>query len=162
MVCGAVEATAPQWRFSTDADRGMEIMDIGEPFLQWDKNLSELSEPGENDILYSTVSVDLLMIPLHDYHLSLRMFWCVATSVRSSRMHLNYSKHYNLQHLVIRIVFIWLDRSQRHFKWDLYDYWCAMSSTWLQGIKFRWWSWLNHSAVLHKVMGLTHLDKLSI
>lgn len=49
-------------------------MDIGEPFLQWDKNLSELSEPGENDILYSTVSVDLLMIPLHDYHLSLRMF----------------------------------------------------------------------------------------
>ncbi|XP_077090992.1 cyclic AMP-responsive element-binding protein 3-like protein 2 [Siphateles boraxobius] len=32
----------------------MEIMDIGEPFLQWDKNLSELSEPGENDILYST------------------------------------------------------------------------------------------------------------
>lgn len=34
----------------------MEIMDSGEPFLQWDKNLSELSEPGENDILYSTVS----------------------------------------------------------------------------------------------------------
>ncbi|XP_026090950.1 cyclic AMP-responsive element-binding protein 3-like protein 2 [Carassius auratus] len=38
----------------------MEIMDSGEPFLQWDKNLSELSEPGENDILYSTHFTELL------------------------------------------------------------------------------------------------------
>uniref|UniRef100_A0A673FR30 Cyclic AMP-responsive element-binding protein 3-like protein 2 n=1 Tax=Sinocyclocheilus rhinocerous TaxID=307959 RepID=A0A673FR30_9TELE len=38
----------------------MEIMGSGEPFLQWDKNLSELSEPGENDILYSTHFTELL------------------------------------------------------------------------------------------------------
>ncbi|XP_016125810.1 cyclic AMP-responsive element-binding protein 3-like protein 2 [Sinocyclocheilus grahami] len=38
----------------------MEIMDSGEPFLQWDKNLSELSEPGENDILFSTHFTELL------------------------------------------------------------------------------------------------------
>ncbi|XP_073694314.1 cyclic AMP-responsive element-binding protein 3-like protein 2 [Garra rufa] len=38
----------------------MEIMDSGETFLQWDKNLSELSEPGENDILYSTHFTELL------------------------------------------------------------------------------------------------------
>lgn len=38
----------------------MEIMDSGEPFLQWDKNLSELSEAGENDILYSTHFTELL------------------------------------------------------------------------------------------------------
>ncbi len=59
------------WRFTTDADRGMEIMDSGEPFLQWDKNLSELSESGENDILYSTVSRNLLIIPWHHCHLHL-------------------------------------------------------------------------------------------
>lgn len=49
-------------------------MDSGETFLQWDKNLSELSEAGDNDILYSTVSGNLLMMPWHDCHLSLRMF----------------------------------------------------------------------------------------
>uniref|UniRef100_A0A9J7ZGE2 Cyclic AMP-responsive element-binding protein 3-like protein 2 n=1 Tax=Cyprinus carpio carpio TaxID=630221 RepID=A0A9J7ZGE2_CYPCA len=38
----------------------MEIMDSGEPFLQWDKNLSELSEPGDSDILYSTHFTELL------------------------------------------------------------------------------------------------------
>lgn len=39
----------------------MEILDSGEPFLHWDRNLSELSEPGENDgVLYSTVSIRLL------------------------------------------------------------------------------------------------------
>lgn len=35
-------------------------MDSGETFLQWDKNLSELSESGENDILYSTHFTELL------------------------------------------------------------------------------------------------------
>ncbi|KAK9975648.1 hypothetical protein ABG768_020889 [Culter alburnus] len=38
----------------------MEIMDSGETFLQWDKNLSELSEAGDNDILYSTHFTELL------------------------------------------------------------------------------------------------------
>ncbi|XP_052439189.1 cyclic AMP-responsive element-binding protein 3-like protein 2 isoform X1 [Carassius gibelio] len=38
----------------------MEIMGSGEPFLQWDKNLSELSEPGDSDILYSTHFSELL------------------------------------------------------------------------------------------------------
>lgn len=36
-------------------------MDSGEPFLQWDRNLSELSEPGENDnMLYSNHFTELL------------------------------------------------------------------------------------------------------
>lgn len=40
----------------------MEIMDSGEPFLQWDRNLSELSEPGDNDnILYSNVSENIFI-----------------------------------------------------------------------------------------------------
>uniref|UniRef100_A0A673I9M8 Cyclic AMP-responsive element-binding protein 3-like protein 2 n=1 Tax=Sinocyclocheilus rhinocerous TaxID=307959 RepID=A0A673I9M8_9TELE len=38
----------------------MEIMDSGETFLQWDKNLSELSEAGDSDILYSTHFTELL------------------------------------------------------------------------------------------------------
>ncbi|XP_065120298.2 cyclic AMP-responsive element-binding protein 3-like protein 2 [Paramisgurnus dabryanus] len=39
----------------------MEIMDSGEPFLQWDRNLSELSEPGDNDnMLYSNHFTELL------------------------------------------------------------------------------------------------------
>lgn len=36
----------------------MEILDSGEQFLHWDRNLSELSEPGESEgVLYSTVSI---------------------------------------------------------------------------------------------------------
>lgn len=42
-------------------------MDSGETFLQWDKNLSELSEAGDNDILYSTVSGNLLMIAIFHF-----------------------------------------------------------------------------------------------
>ncbi|XP_030632237.1 cyclic AMP-responsive element-binding protein 3-like protein 2 isoform X2 [Chanos chanos] len=39
----------------------MEVLDSSEPFLQWDRNLSELSEPGENDsVLYSTHFTELL------------------------------------------------------------------------------------------------------
>ncbi|XP_076153088.1 cyclic AMP-responsive element-binding protein 3-like protein 2 [Alosa pseudoharengus] len=39
----------------------MEILDSAEPFLHWDRNLSELSEPGENDgVLYSTHFTELL------------------------------------------------------------------------------------------------------
>ncbi|XP_012685722.1 cyclic AMP-responsive element-binding protein 3-like protein 2 [Clupea harengus] len=39
----------------------MEILDGGEPFLHWDRNLSELSEGGENDgVLYSTHFTELL------------------------------------------------------------------------------------------------------
>lgn len=35
----------------------MEILDSSETFLQWDRNLSELSEAGDHDnVLYSTVS----------------------------------------------------------------------------------------------------------
>lgn len=35
----------------------MEMLDSGEPFLHWDKNLSELSEAGEIDCaLYTNVS----------------------------------------------------------------------------------------------------------
>ncbi|KAL7827738.1 hypothetical protein AOLI_G00308900 [Acnodon oligacanthus] len=39
----------------------MEILDSGEPFLQWDRNLSELSEPCDSDgALYSTHFTELL------------------------------------------------------------------------------------------------------
>ncbi|XP_051977159.1 cyclic AMP-responsive element-binding protein 3-like protein 2 [Xyrauchen texanus] len=39
----------------------MEIMDSGEPFLQWDRTLSELSDAGDNDsMLYSTHFTELL------------------------------------------------------------------------------------------------------
>uniref|UniRef100_A0A8C7U7A9 Cyclic AMP-responsive element-binding protein 3-like protein 2 n=1 Tax=Oncorhynchus mykiss TaxID=8022 RepID=A0A8C7U7A9_ONCMY len=39
----------------------MEILDSTESFLHWDRNLSELSEPGENEhVLYSTHFTDLL------------------------------------------------------------------------------------------------------
>uniref|UniRef100_A0A674DGS7 Cyclic AMP-responsive element-binding protein 3-like protein 2 n=1 Tax=Salmo trutta TaxID=8032 RepID=A0A674DGS7_SALTR len=39
----------------------MEILDSTESFLRWDRNLSELSEPGENEhVLYSTHFTDLL------------------------------------------------------------------------------------------------------
>ncbi|KAG7456007.1 hypothetical protein MATL_G00247210 [Megalops atlanticus] len=39
----------------------MEILDSGEPFLHWDRNLSELSEPGENDnVVYNTHFTELL------------------------------------------------------------------------------------------------------
>ncbi|KAJ8006523.1 hypothetical protein DPEC_G00108140 [Dallia pectoralis] len=39
----------------------MEILDSTESFLHWDRNLSELSEPGENDsMLYSTHFTELL------------------------------------------------------------------------------------------------------
>ncbi|XP_053505986.1 cyclic AMP-responsive element-binding protein 3-like protein 2 [Ictalurus furcatus] len=39
----------------------MEILDSSEPFLQWDRNLSELSESADNDnVLYSTHFTDLL------------------------------------------------------------------------------------------------------
>ncbi|XP_051543791.1 cyclic AMP-responsive element-binding protein 3-like protein 2 isoform X2 [Myxocyprinus asiaticus] len=39
----------------------MEIMESGEPFLQWDRNLSELSDTGDNDnMLYSTHFTELL------------------------------------------------------------------------------------------------------
>lgn len=35
----------------------MEILDSTEPFLHWDRNLSELSEAGEIDsVLYTNVS----------------------------------------------------------------------------------------------------------
>lgn len=35
----------------------MEILDSTEPFLHWDRNLSELSEAGEGDcVLYTNVS----------------------------------------------------------------------------------------------------------
>ncbi|MGH0115615.1 UNVERIFIED_CONTAM: hypothetical protein FKN15_037938 [Acipenser sinensis] len=39
----------------------MEILDGGEPLLHWDRNLSELSEPGEHEnVLYSTHFSELL------------------------------------------------------------------------------------------------------
>ncbi|XP_063073730.1 cyclic AMP-responsive element-binding protein 3-like protein 2 isoform X2 [Engraulis encrasicolus] len=39
----------------------MEILDSGEQFLHWDRNLSELSEPGESEgVLYSTHFTELL------------------------------------------------------------------------------------------------------
>ncbi|KAK3518204.1 hypothetical protein QTP70_033899 [Hemibagrus guttatus] len=39
----------------------MEILDSSEPFLQWDRNLSELSESGDHDsVLYSTHFTELL------------------------------------------------------------------------------------------------------
>ncbi|XP_053364911.1 cyclic AMP-responsive element-binding protein 3-like protein 2 isoform X2 [Clarias gariepinus] len=39
----------------------MEILDSTEPFLRWDRNLSELSESGDNDnVLYSTHFTELL------------------------------------------------------------------------------------------------------
>ncbi|KAJ8381984.1 hypothetical protein SKAU_G00027620 [Synaphobranchus kaupii] len=39
----------------------MEILDSAEPFLHWDRNLSELSEPGENDnVVYNTHFTELL------------------------------------------------------------------------------------------------------
>ncbi|XP_023697127.1 cyclic AMP-responsive element-binding protein 3-like protein 2 [Paramormyrops kingsleyae] len=39
----------------------MELLDGGEPFLHWDRNLSELSEPGDTDaVLYSTHFTELL------------------------------------------------------------------------------------------------------
>lgn len=39
----------------------MEILDSSEPFLRWDRNLSELSESADNDnVLYSTVSTEML------------------------------------------------------------------------------------------------------
>lgn len=40
----------------------MEILDSSEPFLPWDRNLSELSESADNDnVLYSTVSKSFKM-----------------------------------------------------------------------------------------------------
>lgn len=45
--------TAPRTR----PDRVMEILDCSEPFLHWDRNLSELSEAGELDcVLHTNVS----------------------------------------------------------------------------------------------------------
>ncbi|XP_066523279.1 cyclic AMP-responsive element-binding protein 3-like protein 2 isoform X4 [Hoplias malabaricus] len=38
----------------------MEILEIGEPLIQWDRNLSELSEPCENDVMYSTHFTEFL------------------------------------------------------------------------------------------------------
>uniref|UniRef100_A0AAR2KG93 Cyclic AMP-responsive element-binding protein 3-like protein 2 n=1 Tax=Pygocentrus nattereri TaxID=42514 RepID=A0AAR2KG93_PYGNA len=39
----------------------MEVLDSGEPFIQWDRNLSELSEPYDNEnVLYSTHFTELL------------------------------------------------------------------------------------------------------
>lgn len=40
----------------------MEILDSSESFLHWDRNLSELSEAGDNDcVLYSNVSYRSVM-----------------------------------------------------------------------------------------------------
>lgn len=46
----------------TRPQRAMEIMDSSEPFLHWDRNLSELSEAGEIDCVLNTTVSDRLII----------------------------------------------------------------------------------------------------
>lgn len=56
----------------------MEILDSSEPFLRWDRNLSELSESADNDnVLYSTVSTEMLK-DAQLITLRITFFVCVA------------------------------------------------------------------------------------
>lgn len=67
MLISSVDKTqVKQSAHKQSTGEGMEILDGGEPFLHWDRNLSELSEGGENDgVLYSTVSIIQTIAYMH-------------------------------------------------------------------------------------------------
>lgn len=56
---GGEKTTRPQ---RVCVEEIMEILDSSEPFLHWDRNLSELSEAGEIDCVLSTTVSDRLVV----------------------------------------------------------------------------------------------------